>query len=107
MKLIENILKKYGIEASFYADDVQLRIKFKPECVENVIDLVEKCIREITVWMSSCFLKLNPEKTMIKLFKPKKNIITKFFFKRRFRYANNAIRISKSFRSGTRRKNEF
>ena len=78
VKNVEQILQQNGVEASLYADDVQLYVKFKPELINNAVEIVEKCVKEIKTWMNSCFLKLNPEKTMMKLFTPPKTTLSTF-----------------------------
>jgi hypothetical protein len=78
VKNVEQILQQNGVEASLYADDVQLYVKFKSDLINTAIEIVEKCIKDIKTWMNSCFLKLNPEKTMMKLFTPPKTTLATF-----------------------------
>ena len=67
---LENIIENQALNASFYADDAQIYVSFKPENVSSVEENFEKCIDSIMEWMRTNFLKLNPEKTNIKLFTP-------------------------------------
>ena len=69
-KYIENIAINHGFKVSLYADDSQLYVKFEENCANSVGEKMDQCINSIKVWMSTNFLKLNPEKTMLKLFMP-------------------------------------
>lgn len=88
VKNVEQILQQNGVEASLYADDVQLYVKFKPELINNAVEIVEKCVKEIKTWMNSCFLKLNPEKNHDETFHPAKNNLINFSPERRFKQTN-------------------
>ena len=58
--------KKYGISYHTYADNTQLYLSFKNNSAESEayhIGHIQTCIKEIRLWMSQNFLKLNENKT--------------------------------------------
>jgi hypothetical protein len=60
---IANIIRKYGINFHFYADDTQLYIYFDVKDTEVAMERLEKCIAEISAWMKENMLQLNDGKT--------------------------------------------
>ena len=70
-KQIETIALKYGLSVQLYADDSQLYIE-----LERTSDLydekvkIESCLKEIQVWMSTNYMKLNSSKTKLIVFNP-------------------------------------
>jgi len=67
-KALSAIAKKHGLIIQLYADDSQLYIGFKPannEVLTSVASRLEACLKEIMVWMTTNFMKLNMEKTQI------------------------------------------
>ena len=60
------IIKKYGISHHTYADDTQLYISLKNNSAESEAyhtGRIQTCIKEIRLWKSPNFLKLNENKT--------------------------------------------
>jgi hypothetical protein len=67
---IETIAESNGMKVHVYADDCKIYFSYIPENVENAEGKLRKCMDELKTWMDNSFLKLNTEKTCIKLFKP-------------------------------------
>ena len=58
--------QKYGISYHTNADDTQLYLSFKNNSAESEayhIGRIQTCVKEIRLWMSQNFLKLNENKT--------------------------------------------
>ena len=73
-KELEDVVKNYGVNLHLYADDCQLYFSFKVGETETAEVKLKHCMEAITTWMKNSFLKLNPEKTSIKVFKPARSI---------------------------------
>ncbi len=65
-----NIIRKYGISFHCYADETQLYISTKPDETSKLSKLTV-CVKNIKDWMTSNFLLLNSDKTVILLIGPK------------------------------------
>ena len=65
---IEQIALKYGFHILIYADDLQIYKPFTKESFTQMEEEVGKFLSEIKTWMSTNFLMLNKEKTLVKLF---------------------------------------
>ena len=67
---LAEILRNYGVEFHFYADDTQIYMSFVPTVVEAELttDLLSDCVKEIKKWMTQNMLQLNSDKTEIILF---------------------------------------
>ena len=62
----------FNIQINMYADDAQLYVAFNlNEKDQTKLNILE-CLSTIKSWMDNNFLKINTEKTQIKLFKPDK-----------------------------------
>ena len=61
----------------FYADDTQLYLSFNHSESQDAIVKMEKCISQVSSWMSDNFLKLNEDKTEV-LFLGSPNFLSKF-----------------------------
>ena len=71
-KDIEVIAEKHNMHINLYADDAQFYVSFELENLEKVQKNLLNCLSDIKIYMSSNFLKLNTDKTELKLFKPDK-----------------------------------
>jgi hypothetical protein len=80
-KEMEKIVESYGLKAHVYADDCQIYFSFEPGHKNDAEAKLKECMNNIKLWMNQSFLKLNPEKTSIKVFTPKslQNIVTNPF----------------------------
>ena len=80
-KEMERIIEGYGFKTHVYADDCQIYFSFDPGGKNDAEDKLMECMRNIKFWMDQSFLKLNPQKTSIKVFTPKslQNIATNPF----------------------------
>ena len=55
-----DIAKKYNLDTHMYADDLLLVCTFKPGVdYQSQVKILEECLCEIKLWLSSNFLKLN------------------------------------------------
>ena len=68
-----SIFKKHGIPYHFYADDTQFYLPVTPNDPSSM-NAIFNCFNDIKVWMATNFLQLNPKKTEIILFGPKKSV---------------------------------
>ena len=57
------IIRKHGLHAHAYADDLQLYDHSEPGSAALLIPRLSACVMEIEQWMSSNRLRLNPSKT--------------------------------------------
>ena len=75
---LAQLIRNYGLNNHGYADDTQLCLSFKKTSdnaiVKREILNLEKCLCDISVWMSQNKLKLNNDKTEIILFGSKKHL---------------------------------
>ena len=75
---LAELIRTYGLNNHGYADDTQLCLSFKKTSdnatVKCEILNLEKCLCDISVWMSQNKLKLNNDKTEIILFGSKKHL---------------------------------
>ena len=60
---IENIIQSHGLDCMFYADDTQVYLTCSR--AQNSVDSIEKCIQDVSRWMSANKLVLNERKTEI------------------------------------------
>ena len=75
---LAQLIRTYGLNNHGYADDTQLCLSFKKTSVNAIVKSeilnLEKCLCDISVWMSQNKLKLNNDKTEIILFGSKKHL---------------------------------
>ena len=60
---LSTIISRSSINHKLYADDTQLFLSFSPVNFSQNIKLLQDTISEISSWMASNFLSLNPSKT--------------------------------------------
>jgi hypothetical protein len=75
-KEIEWIVQKHGLSIQSYADDCQIYVSFYDDGKEKAEYALKTCLREIQVWMGRNFLKLNADKTKVKIFKHKLSLVS-------------------------------
>ena len=68
---IEKIAQLHGFSIHMFADDMQLYLSFQRCDLLNTVSTIEHCLRDIKLWMSFNFLKVNEDKTKLMLFIPK------------------------------------
>ena len=69
-KEIERIIESHGFNVHVYADDCSIYFPYMPGDEMNAERRLTHCLNDIKNWMNESFLKLNPGKTMVKLFTP-------------------------------------
>ena len=67
-KEIEKIVKYHGMKLQMYADDTQIYYPFTDQQLINAEHKINECLKEIKCWMDKNYLKINPNKTIVKLF---------------------------------------
>ena len=77
-KNIEIIIKNHQLNCQMYADDCQLYSSFTNSTLSETEIKIKTCLKEIENWMNKNFLKLNPNKTVIKVFSAKPTIYNDF-----------------------------
>ena len=73
-KDIEQIVNNHELKLQCYADDVQIYISFREDKTSEAENKLVDCLKDIRDWMSANFLKLNTDKTQIKIFQNKTSI---------------------------------
>ena len=72
--LIADIIKFHNLQYHLHADDTQLYISFRTDCIYDLSlakSSVECCVNDIDYWMVNNSLKLNQEKTELVLISSK------------------------------------
>ena len=69
-KEIEKIVNEYGLKLHVYADDCSIYMSFTSDDQSSAEDRIKQCLYTLKLWMAKSFLKLNSDKTVVKLFKP-------------------------------------
>ena len=65
------LIRSHGMQLHIYADDTQIYACICPvsqEAIANSVTMIEKCVVSVQHWMSCNMLKLNAEKTEVKIF---------------------------------------
>ena len=65
---LAEIIKRYNLEYHFYANDTQLYVAFKTDCLDKMVECktaIEKCVRDTDNWLVINKLKLNQDKTEV------------------------------------------
>ena len=63
------VIKHFGLQAHFYADDSELYIGFSPlSQMSSTAVTIKRCFVEVKKWMQINFLKLNADKTKVTFF---------------------------------------
>lgn len=75
-KEIEVIVQKHGLRIQSYADDCQIYVSFSDERKIEAENALKSCLNEIQSWMGRNFLKLNADKTKVKIFKHKMSLVS-------------------------------
>ena len=63
---VSHIMKKHDVKYILYADNIQLYVPFNPHSVDSIqksLRQISLCTSEINSWMTTMYLKLNPNKT--------------------------------------------
>ena len=60
---LAELVRSLGVQLHMYADDTQLYFTFKPTSEKQAVNMMERCIIQVRLWMAANFLKLNDEKT--------------------------------------------
>ena len=68
-KKIENIVLAHNLYIQSYADDCQIYTPFTDQTQQEAENNLNNCLKAIEFWMKNNFLKLNAEKTKIKIFR--------------------------------------
>ena len=63
-----------GISFQFYADDTQLYVHLTHKNVASALDKLSHCLEDVKRWLSTNFLKLNPDKTEFIVFGSKSQL---------------------------------
>ena len=69
-KTLGAIITAHNLSYHCYADDTQLFLSF-PQSATQVEECITACLADISQWMSSNHLKLNPDKTELLFFQVK------------------------------------
>ena len=69
-KEVEKLVLDHNINIHMYADDCQLYTSFDENQLGTIKSKVENCLSDIKLWMDKNYLKLNTDKTLIKIFNP-------------------------------------
>ena len=104
-KEIENIVHKHEIQIQTYADDCQIYLSFKSNQEQEANVKIKGCLNSIKSWMDYNFLKLNAEKTLVKVFKPKTSPLLDF--KMLDTQSSDCIKVLGVFINGNLKFNKF
>ena len=69
-----DIIRRHGLQFHLYADDGQLHVSFvlnRSEDLQNALEKIANCTRDIKKWMTENYLKLNDEKTEVIIITPR------------------------------------
>ena len=74
---VGNIIRKHGLKFHVYPDDTQIYVAFNPRspwACRAALPQLEHCITDLSDWMSTNMLKLNPNFSLLELLKDFKNV---------------------------------
>ena len=70
---LPKFIHSFGFLTSAYADDTNARIQFSLHFqYYNITQRIPELLRQLSSWMNEFFLKLNPDKTEVIIFSPKR-----------------------------------
>ena len=62
---LSDVISEHNCQYHKYADDTEVAASAAPHDFSNVVDQIQNCVQNVSSWMDSNKLKLNPDKTEI------------------------------------------
>ena len=69
---IESIVLNNAMQVHVYADDCKIYFSYNPENKLEAEKKLDSCVNSLKAWMSANYLKLNSDKTVVKVFRPER-----------------------------------
>ena len=77
--VLEDVITDCNTKLEMYADDILMFFSFSEQNEQEAKQQANLCLKKVHQWMNSSFLKLNCDKTVVKIFSPRKHSLKSSF----------------------------